>query len=148
MRCNTGIDPILLADQHLCELSELKMVPGTLIRIDFVPKSLVPKKFKLNGGHISFFYDKLSYLEKRHKAVHDECVRRGRKGSGEFYSKDRIPERFWRDWNPTMEDSMVVRNRIFEKLMAKPGYWRYEGKVIPDIKAFAQRIMDCPLYCV
>ena len=148
MRCNTGINPYLLADQHLCELSELKMVPGTLVRIDFIPKSSIPKKFKLNSGHINFFYDKLNYLEKRHKAVYAECLRRGRNGLNEFYQKDKIPDRFWKDWMPTMEDSMIVRERIYQKLLAKSNYWRYEGSVISDIKAFAQTIMDSPLHYV
>ena len=148
MRCNSGINPSLLADQHLCELSELKMVPGTLVRIGFIPKSIIPKKFQLNTGHIGFFYDKLNYLEKRHKSIYNECIRRGRNSLDSFYKKDKVPEKFWKDWTPTIEDSMIVRERIYQKLLAKSNYWRYEGKIILDIKSFAEKMMNSPLHYV
>ena len=146
MRCNVGVDPAFLADQHLCELAELKMVPGTLVRIGLVPKSPVPNKFKLSKGHIAFFYNKLGYLKKRHAAVQQECVKRGRKGSNFFYSDEGILEKFWGDWTPTLEDTMIVRQRICEKLVAKPKYWRYYGKLIDNIQDFAAKLLNSPLY--
>lgn len=148
MRCNAGVNPIFLADQHLCELSELKMVPGTLVRINFKPKSIPPKTFKLNDGHISFFYDKIQYLARRHGSVYQECIRRGRKGSPFFYNTSSFNSSFNGDWSPTMSDSMIVRERIAAKLAAKNNYWRYQGEIIKDMNKFIKAMMESDLYHV
>jgi len=146
MRCNVGVNPVYMADQHLCELAELKMVPGMLKRLEFRPRTKAPLEFKLNGGHLSFFYDKLLYLKRRHAEVWKECNRRKRGGDINFYNLEEFPEWTLRDWEPTEKDSLIIRERIVERLLKprpKP-FYRYEGELIENAKEFAERLFYSP----
>ena len=65
-RINSNIDPKKLTDQHLmAEYRELPMVPAALrksLRTQSVKTILskIPKRYKLNSGHVLFFVDKFS----------------------------------------------------------------------------------------
>lgn len=147
MRCNAGISPEHMADQHLCEASELKMVPGTIKkRLKFNITKPIPDKFCLNGGHISFFYDKLHYLRLRHGHVFKECIARGRKCQSLFYDLSDFPDNLINDWHPTLDDSRIVRTRMVKRLFQKPKFYRYKGEPIDDMEDFCSRIMLSPLY--
>jgi deoxyribonuclease (pyrimidine dimer) len=150
MRCNVGVDPQFLADQHLVELVEIKMVCGTLKRLEFRPRSPIPPEFVLATGHISFFFNKLAYLEKRYDAIKEECRRRGRKIPSEtYYDLSDVPAKFLNDWKPSERDTQIVRERILYKLLAKPkGFWRFWGKPIEDINNFADNLVKSPLFTV
>ena len=48
MRCNTGVDPKLLADAHLiAEYYELAMAPGQLRKQNFLIKGPIKPEFSL-----------------------------------------------------------------------------------------------------
>lgn len=148
MRVNVGVNPKFLADQHLCELAELKMAPGKLQRHNYQYKGALPSKFTLNTGHCKFFYDKLQYLQTRWKHVHNECLERGRYATPHFYNLRQFPDWSVNDWKPTMQDSMVVRERICNRLKEKPGWYKYYGAVIKDIDKFCKELYNSPLYIV
>ena len=72
------MDVSLLTDQHLfAEYREITRVPQAVNKslanksIDSIIKS-VPGSFRLNHGHVKFFYDKLSFIESRYFALRDE----------------------------------------------------------------------------
>lgn len=90
------IPPDQLADQHLfAEFREIKMIPKSLNRSlaavisknpyhtiyphDVVGQLLarIPKKFTLNTGHVSFFYDKGAYLYRWYSMLREELRLRG-----------------------------------------------------------------------
>lgn len=145
-----------LMDQHLfAEFREIKMIPKSLRRsIDAawdyrfykdefytdacfaaVPAvlSCIPPAYVLGKGHVSFFYDKGKYLTKRYEELKAELLRRGYNinvnspldPDGMF--KD---ERFNKDYLPTPEALAITGQRIAEKIALRPGWYRYEGKVI------------------
>ena len=120
-----------LKDQHLiAEYREITMVPGSLKRT-LVSKigykeSKVPKKYKLNGGHVYFFYNKGKYLYKRYQEIVIEMKLRGfNPDSNRKFPKDIfIDNNLYNDWMPTMEDYKIIRQRIAERIASKPEWYR------------------------
>ena len=152
------VPPQELMDQHLfAEFREIKMVPKSLRRslraawqkefdkndsnefseqraklaMDAVLKK-IPKSFTLNTGHVSFFYDKSIYLEKRYESIIAELRKRGIN----FNEQSRldpdgifmeVDNRFRNDYVPTKEALFIIRSRIAEKIAMKPDWYRYTG---------------------
>jgi len=134
MRCNVGVNPLYLADQHLlAEMMEIPMVIGSLRHWNYQVKSSIPEKFNLGSGHMNFLKNKLLYLQRRHLCVYEEIQRRGFKNNKSRIVLEGIPTQFLNDWNPTLEDSKIIRNRIYFKLINKiPSFWRYSGERLTD----------------
>jgi deoxyribonuclease (pyrimidine dimer) len=151
MRCNCGIHPSLLADQHLIvEARELGMVAGSLKYNGYVVVGAIPKTLKLGKGHLNFFKDKLAYLHVRWQEVVAECTRRGFNIQKPFYDLTTFPQQFVNNWTPTLDDSMVLRGRISEKLHMKPDWYRYNGEYIgaQNVDAFCKKMFDSPVFYV
>ena len=125
------IDVSELTDQHLiAEYREITMVPGSLKRT-LVSKigykeNKVPKKYTLNTGHVYFFYNKGKYLYKRYQEIVIEMKRRGfNPDKNRKFPKDIfINNNLYKDWMPTMEDYKIIRQRIAERIAAKPNWYR------------------------
>lgn len=137
MRCNVGVDPSLLVDQHLvAESTELKMVPGMMrYRINKEQKfGKPPESFRLGKGHILFFTDKLGYLSKRLECINKEMRRRGFKpGAPDYIDPYEFGDEYSGSWLPTIDDSNLIRARLAEKLVAKPpGFWRMDRGYLFD----------------
>lgn len=130
MRCNVGVNPRFLVDSHLlAECMEIPMVIGSLKYWEFQIKSDIPPKFCLGPGHMNFLKNKLVYLKRRHDEVYKEILRRGFKNDKSRMHLEDVPEKFCNDWNPTIEDSNVLRGRLKWKLQNKPPhFWRYNRK--------------------
>lgn len=151
-RVNVGIDPQYLSDQHLiAESVEITMITGGLRRNGYKIKSPVPVQLNLGKGHINFFKNKILYLQSRLREVNLELDRRGIRHStsikcGEF------PDELIRGWEPTIQDSMILRERICDRLVnprkAKPGFHRFHKKSIENLEEFLNNIMNNPLYYV
>lgn len=151
MRCNCGIDPVLLADQHLlAEARELSMVAGSLIYNDMKVVSEIPATLRLGKGHLNFFKDKLNYLYQRWLLVRKECENRGFNIQKGFYDLKLFPAVFCNDWIPSMADSMLLRDRVIWKLKLKPTLYRYRGEYISNqnMDSFCDKILQSPLYFV
>lgn len=154
-RVNVGIQPLLLADQHLiAESVEITMITGGLQYHNFEIKSEVPGILNLGKGHINFFKNKILYLFNRLEEVNMEMIRRNF-NPGTYVDLDMFPPELCNDWSPSMEESMVLRNRVVDRLLhPKKGqdgrvYYRYERKVIgDDMDNFIQRILESELYKV
>jgi len=125
------IEPSELTDQHLiAEYREITMVPGSLKRT-LVSKSgyqekKVPKKFTLNSGHVYFFYNKGKYLDIRYEQLIKEMKRSvinpdpNRKFPIDIFKNIDL----YNDWMPTIEDQKIIRQRIKERIAAKPDWYR------------------------
>lgn len=138
-RVNVGVNPKYLADQHLiAESVEITMITGSLRVNNYRIIGYIPDKFKLNKGHMNFFKNKLLYLQTRLNEINNEMLNRNFKPIA-LYNKlndlSEFPIDFVNNWQPTIEDSLIVRNRIVEKLNNKPfKFWRYNGSVNEDDK--------------
>lgn len=149
MRCNVGINPLYLSDQHLiAESVELTMIVGYLKRVNFEPRSEVPSNFVLGKGHIVFFSDKLLYIKNRLEIINREMVRRTFKPNT-YINLDEIPAHLHNDWKPSAKDTVLVRARIEEKINAKetPMFWRYVGCYL-DTNVLIDRMKSSPLHYV
>ena len=117
------IPPSELTDKHLgAEYMELPRVFGpahkAMLRGEKPDDKQNPKEYVLGEGHVRFFYNKLGYLEKRFKAIVEECKARGR--SCQYES---VPECYkempvgWKgDYQPTEQDMALNRARIADRL--------------------------------
>lgn len=149
MRCNVGVNPNVLADQHLlAEFRELNIVYGSLKSNNFQIKSKIPDKFSLQKGHINFFKNKLVYLKRRHDEIVKEMHVRGFKTEMKFYDFEHLDFSFKNDWTPTLEDSMIVRQRIVEKIKMKPEWYRLNRKNLAVFNGYCQFVMEHDLFYV
>lgn len=132
------VDPVELTDQHLfAEWREIKMVPASLKRslrtkdAHQILKS-IPKDFTLNKGHVTFFYDKMKYLSKRYDLLSAELRNRNYREGLDWNSFSEycsgIPSEFFSDYTPTPNALVIIRDRIKERIEAKPTWYKYYGR--------------------
>lgn len=149
MRCNTGIDPWYLTDQHLiAEYRELPMIIGSLRHNNWQVKSSIPEKLSLGKGHLNFWKNKLYYIRLRHELIKAEMRKRGFKCDNLKIYFDDSPYEFRVNiigWNPDIQDTNILRVRIEEKLRMKPDWYRYYSKPIYNIDSFIHRMILSPL---
>lgn len=154
-RVNIGLNPKLLSDQHLvAESVEITMITGGLRLHNYKIKGEIPNKFPMGKGHINFFKNKLLYLSIRLAEVNAEMVRRGFK-PGTFIDLEEFPEELHGAWNPSWEDTNILRARIIDRVhypkSGKVGrdYHRYYGKPLKEsIDEFCENILKSELYYV
>lgn len=110
-----------LCNSHL--LAEYRELPRIFSWLEKViaknNKPQIPAHYILGKGHMSFFADKLAYLNDRHVDIVKECLERGFKinmtGALKYEYSD-IPSEYWNDWTPTQEAMELNRQRINERL--------------------------------
>ena len=126
-----------LADQHLmAEYRELPRVFGAVRK--HVQDGKRVTDFKINStyllgtGHVTFFYNKLLYLQKRHIDIVNECLRRGMKIQNiETNDISDLPAAFCMDYNPLPHEIDISRSRLIEKLLAKPQWYKFTDVHLP-----------------
>lgn len=155
MRCNAGIDPALLVDQHLvAESVELKMVTGFMrYRMRQGQRSFFPPPtFRLGKGHILFFTNKLSYLAKRLEAVNHEMMMRGfHAGQPDYINVFEFRAEYYGDWQPTEFDTALIRDRIATRLRSKHSYfWRKSKDALDlyDVECAIHAMNESPTFHV
>ena len=67
---------------------------------------------------INFFKNKLVYLKKRIDDVNNEMLRRGF-NPGTKIDLNEFPLELHGDWTPTMEDSIILRERVADRLITR-----------------------------
>lgn len=130
-RINSDLDPTTLKRMHLiAELREITMVPAALRRSlrTRMPADIIngiPKKFTLNKGHVTFFYDKIAFLHRRFDRLALEMERRG-------YTPDwsrneafnGFDSTWYGDWESTPADDAIVTDRINFRISQKPHLYK------------------------
>ncbi|AZR85345.1 endonuclease [Bordetella pertussis] len=74
-----------------------------------------PAAYTLGKGHLLFFYTRLGYLARRHRALVEEMRRRGYRPAFAGVTREDfadIPAPFWNDRTPTEEALALNRARI------------------------------------
>ena len=126
------VNPKELSDQHLvAEYREIFMVGSSLQRSIksknwLKTKNNIPDEFTLNKGHVTFFYNKGMYLDKRYSLLVKEMKRRGMNPDPKRkFKKSQWPKCLYNDWKPKNKDLKIIRKRIEEKINLKPDWYRY-----------------------
>ncbi len=126
------VNPRELSDQHLvAEYREIFMVGSSLQRSIksknwLKTKNNIPVEFTLNKGHVTFFYNKGMYLDKRYSLLVKEMKRRGMNPDPKRkFKKSQWPKYLYNDWKPKNKDLKIIRKRIEEKINLKPDWYRY-----------------------
>ena len=87
----------------------------------------IPPSFTLGKGHVSFFYDKGSFLDNRYEEIRRELDKRGvpYNVSSRFDPDGHMDHAPWNgDYTPTPEALAIIRARIAEKIAMKPHWYR------------------------
>ena len=88
----------------------------------------IPKKFTLNTGHVTFFYDKGMYLRKRYDMLTKELLNRGYKINvdAKFDPDGIMNDSMWNnDYEPDDDAYDIIRQRIAEKIAMKPDFYKW-----------------------
>jgi deoxyribonuclease (pyrimidine dimer) len=127
-----------LADQHLfAEWREIKMVPAALRRSLKTRNkgnilAGIPKRYTLNTGHVTFFFNKMKFLTERYKLLTDELVKREYSlGSGDdftIFTQDLPGEFNHVDWYPDKKEIAINVERILLRISEKPLWYKYLSK--------------------
>lgn len=111
-----------LTQQHL--LGEYKEIvrPFALVRkavaSNTMKNKVIPKTYRMNQGHVCFFYDKLGYVLDRYHQLTAEMIKRGYKPNpikDEDLLVD-IPKGFMQQYIPTKEAIEINKERINKRL--------------------------------
>lgn len=130
-----------LTDQHLfTEWRELPRIFTNVrkaIKAGKTPHNFkIPTKFVLGTGHMTFFYNKLLFLRKRHDEIIDEICNRGSHelSTYESISLEGYPSVWLKDYVPNTDEIELSRSRIKEKLDMKKDikFYTFWGKYIND----------------
>lgn len=117
-----------LSDQHLlAEHREIKRIPNVILSGRYNLFG-IPSQYTMGTGHVKFFYNKLTFLVVRYEALYKECLYRG-------FNVQNYIESFIEAilnsgqpltvWVPTLEELEISRQRIRDKLEAKPDFYRW-----------------------
>lgn len=135
MRCNI-VSPEILTDQHLiAEKRELNMIPPLFQkRWNSLGRKMfndIPDVCPLGKGHMIFWTNKLTYLRDRYNHITLEMQYRGFKPdlSIQFSLTDEMIV-YSVPWSPTPNDISLLKNRIREKLLQKPEWYRFHSRPI------------------
>ena len=130
-RINSNLDPSKLKRMHLiAELREITMVPAALrrsLRTRSVNDILtnIPKKFTLNRGHVTFFYNKLNFLKNRFSQLAEEMIKRGYNPDiTRIKSFDGFTAEWYGDWESDATDDAIVIDRINFRISQKPHLYK------------------------
>jgi deoxyribonuclease (pyrimidine dimer) len=127
--------PSELTDQHLiAEIKEINQLSGQFKKSLHSKNGInnIPMNFKLNTGHVKYFYNKGKYLHKRFQILKEEALNRGFNINIEFNNEWQKNKRLdlYNDWKPNEEDKNIVRERIKSKILKKPQWYKYKSKII------------------
>ena len=125
------LEPSDLYNQHL--LIELRELPRLFT---YIEKYMMnnsqytgPEHYTLGKGHVKFFSNKALYLYKRMFALHHESLLRGfnfKFNQEEWNSRyNKIPDSLKQDYYPTLNAVEINRERIYQKVIVRPNFYRY-----------------------
>lgn len=114
------VPPAELHSKHLlAEYRELPRVFGLVQAAHLNHRGLPrnrPTTYTLGTGHVTFFYDKLEWLDERFNLLVKECLRRGFNIQHLRPPKVHVPQCYWNYWYPTAADIALNRQRIAERM--------------------------------
>jgi deoxyribonuclease (pyrimidine dimer) len=123
-RINT-VSPEFLTDKWL--LAEYRELPRVSA---LAKKTRAPEKYVLGTGHVTFFYDKGLFLQKRFHSIVDELCKRGYNIN---FSEYRLhPDGLNLDWIPDLESIQTNASRLLEKFDLGQKHSIYKKPITKD----------------
>jgi len=114
-----------LCDQHLlAEHRELTRIPNNLVKGRYQRYRKEPlSAYTLGKGHVTFFCTRLRWLHERYFQLHAECTRRGFTPLWKWpRAAAYLDAMHWQDYTPTATALAVNRERIAERMPARPRF--------------------------
>lgn len=118
------VPPPELVDRHL--LAEYRELPRIFTLVEKRVGSgqdasevarLAPVSYRMGEGHVSFFFDKLGFLRRRHGELVEEMLSRGWSPLIDCSGRaEALPEELQKDWLADEAALGVNRDRIRERL--------------------------------
>jgi len=108
------IPPNELIRQHL--VAEYRELPRVRHAWPRKTEPNIPSFYCLGKGHVTFFYNKGSWLERRHRELIDEMKRRGYKVNMKPLDLSHWPKHAMKDWEPGEYDKKINRKRINQRI--------------------------------
>lgn len=112
------VEPSTLHSKHL--LAEYRELPRVFKLVEAAEKRGavvgIPATYVLGTGHVTFFYNKLTYLEKRFQAIVAECQKRGFNIAHTQVPAVVVSERWRNDYAPTMQALALNIARIKDRM--------------------------------
>lgn len=124
-RINAGMRPIELCDKHNAgERFEITRVPNSILNrwktSGKKPNMAgIPAKFKLQTGHVKFFYNKVKYLHRRYDALTQEELNRGHNVNYDpspFLELQKTFPELYNDWQETPEARAILVDRLYTRI--------------------------------
>lgn len=138
------VDVDILTNKHLmAEYREIQHIPKALARslkskqrAKVLDGSKIPPKFKLNTGHVTFFFNKGKYLHNRFQDLRAELLRRKfnlkpKEVSFDVYKQHEL----YNDYIPNDDAYNTVLDRIVSRILEKPHLY-------PDKEYFFDQIQQ------
>lgn len=102
-----------------------KALKRSLNRKQGFNKTEIPTKYRLNAGHVKFFYDKGLFLENRFKHLREELLRRGFDINLETrFNIDDFPTEYRNNYIPTVDEQKINIERIQLRISEKPKFYK------------------------
>ena len=114
-RINAGIRPEELPNKLLiAEHREITRIPNA-IKSGRAKIENIPATFRLNAGHVKFFYTRLLYIKKRYVALYNECQHRQFDVTAKHTAFDNLPEHLMNDYEASEHDRNLIIERIEQR---------------------------------
>lgn len=113
------VHPEKLHKKHLlAEYREIMRLPELIIKYhQREKKTVIPEKYTMGKGHVTFFYNKGLFLKKRFASLCKQLKQSGVKISfQDTNSFDRIPIELMNDYHPDIEAIKINVQRLDERL--------------------------------
>lgn len=128
------INPACMFDQHI--VSGYREIPRVVTKVRNLLKTKsieeilkrIPNDYVLGTGHVSYFYDKLLFIKKRHDLLKLEGELRGFNLKAIAIDLEGIPEVFKKDFAPSEKNVILNISRIGEKIVKSPNFYKYYKK--------------------
>jgi deoxyribonuclease (pyrimidine dimer) len=112
------VDPSTLHNKHL--LAEYRELPRVFKLVEAAEKRgvavAIPNAYVLGAGHVTFFYNKLSYLSSRFQRIVDECQKRGFNIAHTQVPTVNVGQCWWQDYQPTEQAIALNAARIKDRM--------------------------------
>lgn len=78
----------------------------------------IPEEYTLGAGHVTFFFDKLSFVLRRYSSLVEDMARRGYKSNRipEEELRTGIPQEWFGEYTPTEKSLEINRERILLRM--------------------------------
>lgn len=113
------VDPHELVDKHL--LAEYRELPRLRNAYPRKAVPIIPDRYCLGKGHVTFFFDKGQYLVGRHKLIVEEMKRRGFVVNYPNLDLSHWPSDAMNNWQPDSHAISTNRQRIADRLAGNKG---------------------------